>query len=245
MTPKEEKAKIMEQAKERFLHHVGGVIRTYRNRNGIERKELAEALGYDPVTISRFELGEADIKASTMAYASILCDFPMYKYTDVYDREPAAVVDDFKTLVKITLPKKHRKPAKQVDNRPPKPRVVFDEAAEKWVMKEAIVVDVGSLDDYDELRYPLDEADNTFFCDYMSNNSQKMRILTYMAEMVDMETMHGNKKCSVELRNMIKATLKYLTSDKNRQFHNRLSMYAKGITAMMSDSSVSEQDNHL
>ena len=240
MSPREEKARVMEQAKERFLHHVGGVIRTYRNRNGIERKELAEALGYDPVTISRFELGTADIKASTMAYASVLCDFPMYKYTEVYDREPAAVVDDFKTLVGITIPKKRRKPAKK-DNRPPKPKVVFDYGKGEWIMME--VPESKALYGDDEPVYKTDESDDVFFCDYIESDMQKLQLLTYMAEIVDTETMHGNKKCPAELKNMIKATLKYLTNDKNKQLHQRLLMYYNGISAMMKDASFL-QENH-
>lgn len=222
-----------EEAKERFLQHIGSVIHSYRNRNGIDRHTLASALGCDDSTLSRYEHGKSDIKASTMAYASVLCDFPMYKYTEIYNREPAAIVDDFKKLVMISVPIKRRK-HRDISNRPPKPRLIFDEKAGKWIMKETTPIEEPDVISVDV--FPDENAD-AFFVDYMANcsNQSKAMLLTQLLDMVNVETDNGRKNCSKELKNLIRSSLKYVVSDKDKSLAVRLTAYYDALSNMYSE----------
>ena len=222
-----------EEAKERFLQHIGSVIRSYRHRNGIDRHTLASALGCDDSTLSRYEHGKSDIKASTMAYASILCDFPMYKYTEIYNREPAAIVDDFKKLVMISVPIKRRK-HRDISNRPPKPRLVFDEKAGEWIMKETTPIEEPDVISVDV--FPDENAD-TFFIDYITNrlDQGKSMLLSQLLDLVNAETANGTKKCPKELKNLIRSSLKYVISDKDKGLAARLTAYYDILSNLYSE----------
>ena len=212
-----------EQAKERFLQHIGSVIRKYRNRNSIDRHTLASALGCDDSTVSRYEHGTSDIKASTMAYISVLCNFPMYKYTELYGREPAAVVEDFKKLVKISAPVKHRKPLKDQSNRPPKPKLVFNEATWQWDMKESPVLST----EISMIEPESAEVTDYFFEEYINQmcDSSKRDLLLHLSNMVDDVTDSGRKKCPRDLQTVIRASVKYVINDKDRDIARRLMAY--------------------
>ena len=48
---------------------------------------MANEIGVNESTVSRYEHGKADISASTMAYISYACEFPMREYVEKYDPE--------------------------------------------------------------------------------------------------------------------------------------------------------------
>lgn len=224
-----EAERVKEEVKERFLHHVGNVIRTYRKRRGIERHVLASALGCDDTTLSRYELGSADIKASTMAYISVLCNFPMRKYTEIYADEPAAIVFNFEELIKISAPVKHRKSKNTSTNIPPKPRLEFDEKEWKWVMKESYL-QLDKSPDIDYYMWTPESLEETFL-DYIQAdvNKHKYRLMLHLMDMVDEETGHGTRKCPNNLKVLIRASIKYILSSGDYELTQRLLAYRKKI----------------
>ena len=223
MALKEQKQQVMEQVKEQFLSHIGYVIRTYRKQKGIDRNVLASSIGVDASTISRYELGNSDIKASTMAYISALCNFPMRKYTDIYENNPALFVENFKKLVQVSTPIKHRKNARN-SNIPPRPKLEFDKNDWKWVMKES--VDITSKI-YLEKESSMDIDDN-LFREYISKDEQKALVLSQVAYIVDLITLNG-KRCPYEVRKLVRSTIRYLTSDKDHELSKSLTEYAGAL----------------
>ncbi len=213
-----------EQIQNRFVEHIGKTIRRYREKNNISRNELADHLGVDPSTLSRYELGTADIKASTMAVASVACNFPMRKYTEIYNDEPAMLVDDFKALVKIGYPHKRRTNAKP-DNRPPKPKVIFNDDEWKWEM----VVSAQPIMPEDKPEpEPISDG---YFKEYISYSAEhsKREFLAWISEFVDAETDGGRNKCSRELKALVRAAIKYIVSDPNKAVVERLTAYIERL----------------
>ncbi len=220
---------IKEQTKERFLQHIGNVIRSYRSRNSIDRHTLASALGCDDSTVSRYEHGSSDIKASTMAYISVLCNFPMYKYTEIYNKEPAAVVEDFRKLVRISAPVKRRKANSDTGNKPPRPRLVFDDKKWEWTMQEIVPVDYDVINN--DAAFVIEQSES-YFADYIlqQEDKAKLSLLIHLSEIVDKETDGGNKKCPGELKTLIRSSIKYISSDKNRNTQKRLKAYCNALS---------------
>ncbi len=74
----------MEQAAadkaEAFKEYIGGVIKRYRKYRGYRQSWLARDLGIAEATISRYEKGKSEIKASTMAHISHIFDFDLIEY---------------------------------------------------------------------------------------------------------------------------------------------------------------------
>ncbi len=220
---------LKEQVSERFRKHIGKVIRQRRNKVNISREELAGAIGTDPSTLSRYENGKLDIKASTMAYISVLCNFPMYKYTEIYDKEPAAIVDDFKKLVAVSVPVKRRKNT-NTSNIPPKPTLEFDRETWKWVVKETPSI---LQPDVPEIctNFISEGVSDDYFIEYIISQPERNKtlLLAQLADIVDTETDHGKKKCSKELKNLIRSSLKYIISDKDRGRAEMLMAYYNGL----------------
>ena len=213
-----------EEIEKRFREHVGKTIRVYREKNNIPRAELADHLGVDSSTLSRYELGTTDIKASTMAVASVACNFPMRKYTDIYDNEPAALVEDFKKLVKIGHPRRKRNKAKQ-DNRPPKPKIAFNENEWKWEM----ITSTESIEP--SFKLEPEPVSDGFLMEYIaySADQSKREFLSWISEFVDIETDGGRKKCSKELKALIRASLKYIVADTDKRTTKRLMAYIEQL----------------
>lgn len=228
MSSKNELEHIREITKEQFLAHIGETIRRYRKINSIPRDVLAAHLGCDSSTLSRYELGRSDIKASTMAYASIACNFPMSKYTEIYDKNPAAVVDDFKTLVYISTPRRKKTDKTKDSNLPPKPNLKFDKNTWQWIMVKQLPEESPVL--HEE---PVSEpVSDSFFMEYMSNPSSdtKRILISQISELVRVETENGQRKCSKELKSLARATIKYvITCGGNKRQEQRLMLYARHI----------------
>ena len=65
---------------EAFKKHIGTVIKRYRKYRGYRQSWLAKDLGITEATVSRYEKGLSEIKASTMAYISHVLDFDLIEY---------------------------------------------------------------------------------------------------------------------------------------------------------------------
>ncbi len=76
MTNKEQrKAKVKS-----FLEHIGRVIRRHRRMVGHSQENLGDSLRIKGPTVSRYEHGKSDIKASTMAEISEIYGFDLIEY---------------------------------------------------------------------------------------------------------------------------------------------------------------------
>lgn len=65
---------------EEFRQHIGKIIRKKRKACKLKQKNLADMLGVQEGTVSRYESGKGEIKASTMAYISHFCHFDPSAY---------------------------------------------------------------------------------------------------------------------------------------------------------------------
>lgn len=65
---------------EAFKKHIGKVIKRNRMKCGLKQQNLANILGVTEASVSRYEKGRTDIKASTMAHISHVCDFDLIEY---------------------------------------------------------------------------------------------------------------------------------------------------------------------
>ena len=65
---------------EAFKRHIGEVIKKHRKYSGYRQSWLAKDLGVAEATISRYEKGKSEIKASAMAYISHILDFDLIEY---------------------------------------------------------------------------------------------------------------------------------------------------------------------
>lgn len=65
---------------EAFKKHIGTVIKRYRKYRGYMQSWLAKDLGITEATVSRYEKGASEIKASTMAHISHILDFDLIEY---------------------------------------------------------------------------------------------------------------------------------------------------------------------
>ncbi len=72
---------------DRFLKHVGNVIRTKRRKHGISAKAISKHLKISESTLSRYETGKSDIGARMMAMISEYVKFPMKDYTEKFDHK--------------------------------------------------------------------------------------------------------------------------------------------------------------
>ena len=65
---------------EAFKRYIGAVIKKHRKYSGYRQSWLAKDLGIAEATISRYEKGASEIKASTMAHISHILDFDLIEY---------------------------------------------------------------------------------------------------------------------------------------------------------------------
>ncbi len=65
---------------EAFKRHIGAVIKKHRKYSGYRQSWLAKDLGIAEATISRYEKGKSEIKASTMSHISHILDFDLIEY---------------------------------------------------------------------------------------------------------------------------------------------------------------------
>ena len=65
---------------EAFKRHIGAVIKKHRKYSGYRQSWLAKDLGIAEATISRYEKGASEIKASTMAHISHILGFDLIEY---------------------------------------------------------------------------------------------------------------------------------------------------------------------
>ena len=142
-------------------------------------------------------------------------------------------MDDFKKLVMISVPIKRRK-HRDISNRPPKPRLVFDEKAGEWIMKETTPIEEPDVISVDV--FPDENAD-TFFIDYITNrlDQGKSMLLSQLLDLVNAETANGTKKCPKELKNLIRSSLKYVISDKDKGLAARLTAYYDILSNLYSE----------
>lgn len=85
-----------------FRRHIGRIIRKNRKRSGLKQYNLAKMLGVEEATVSRYENAKAEIRASTMAYISHICDFDLIEYIPFDDTSAAQKFKEMTHMSNIT-----------------------------------------------------------------------------------------------------------------------------------------------
>lgn len=214
---------------------------------GWSEQALGNEIGVDGSTISRYENGKGDITASSMAYISQACGFPMREYVEKFD--PARIPGDesipidkeFKELVGYVSQKEPLDEIKAVDQDfPPRPSLIKDLENRQWVMVEKgqVISHPSYIDDaldWDILND--DENEETqFFRDYMGSEEMgvKRALLRATYKAVQQASMNGDT-----LKTLTKNALAYIIKDPDRDVHDRLKRYKKFCEMQYKDS---EQD---
>ena len=83
---------------ERFLANIGRVIQRYRMKTGYSQEDLGAKIGLKGASVSRYESGKYDIKASTMSQISQVCNFELIEYV-LSDADPLS--EKLRQIVKM------------------------------------------------------------------------------------------------------------------------------------------------
>lgn len=217
----------MEIVKDAFLANIGSVISKHREKQGLTQEYLAKEIGADRSSVTKYEKGSTDIKASTMAYISLILGFPLSEYMhdaqadNLPGDKPIPLDDILKDLSGWeNVPKTKKKAAKSiVSDRPPKPDLVYSES-EGWVMvprsEQHIVEPVVQLseDAISEIRKELREQERGI----SAKKIDAVRsIYISLAAMDDSE--------EKERASLAKATLSYILCDFPAQQRKRVRLY--------------------
>lgn len=89
-----------------FLKNLGERLKAKRKNRSITQEDLADCLGIDHTTISKYETGDRDMQVSMLPLFSTYCNFPLY---ELFPRdESRAILDTFAKAVSITVDRKKR-----------------------------------------------------------------------------------------------------------------------------------------
>ena len=174
---------------EAFRQHIGKVIRKNRRKCDLKQYNLAEMLGVEETTISRYENAKTEIRASTMAYISQICGFELKEYIP---GEGMLVSQEFQKIVSMSDISPHSGYAETVRkfspgslqdiqfmDYTPDGRMLFSATTDEGIQEKArpkldILTDLPKT-----VPLPLCEDDNEAFERYMSmrENSDRLHIL--------------------------------------------------------------------
>ncbi len=230
----------LEAIKSSFLKNIGEVIKKHRKQVGWNGDSLGKEIGVSRGAISRYETATADISASAMAKISVVLDFPLREYIEVFDScrlpgdRPRTMNDEFKKLIEDLAKKKPYKNiapyALKILDRPPKPGVVFNKEKGEWelkpVEKDDIVCSKSDIDcaEFIQLHSHLDlQEEGEFFNDYIENQAPEKKELLELVYEISCNETHK----SSDIKPLLSATINFITKDNDSGMEQRLKAYRK------------------
>lgn len=89
-----------------FLENLGSRLAIKRNKINLSQSDLADCLGIDRSTLSKYESGSRDMQVSMLPLLSAYCKFPMY---ELFPKDEShEILDTFSKAVSITVDRKKR-----------------------------------------------------------------------------------------------------------------------------------------
>lgn len=231
--------------KDTFVKNIGRIIARFRNKKSWTQKRLAMALKKSDSQIYRYEKGDDNIKASTMAHISVVLGFPMKEYVTEFDKDhfpcDSTVPIDvkFREIVKYAGDAAKKKQADKdlrgQQNLPPKPKMTFNYQKFEWEIDKSQPAALPSSKTVMEFvtpkQYTEYQQDRLFFVDYINNTdvSGKGMLIDYAYELIqDPEVMGCSEKNAASFT---KAIINFVVSDVDKSFQKRLMAYKSFLDA--------------
>ena len=231
--------------KETFVTNIGKVIARFRNKKSWTLKRLAAELKMSDSQVHRYERGDDQIKASTMALISVILGFPMKEYVTEFDKDhfpcdnTVPIDVKFREIVKYAgyaAKKKQTDHAmREQQGLPPKPKLRYNYQIQKWeidpIQPAATLPSKPVMKYMTQKQYAEYQQDRIFFVDYINNTdiSGKGMLIDYAYELIQNPEVMG---CSEKnAASFTKAIINFVVSDVDKGFQKRLMAYKRFLDA--------------